>query len=274
LAAATPAHHRGPLILLDDGKLRVADGAYNQLQNFTNPLPSLHASSVSTVSTRKRRATMLRAGLTGGLGSGKSTVAAILRTLGANVLEADAVGRQLMEPGHAVFDAIVETFGPEVLKADGTLDRRRLADLAFGQNRLAELNHIVHPPVVKAQQSWAEDLFAQDPSAVAIVESALIFEADRQGTIPGWRQRFDRIILVTAPVELRIARYVERMRQHPNAPSPAELEADASVRLAAQLPDEEKIPLADYVIHNGGSLDDTRRQTETIYAELASAARV
>jgi dephospho-CoA kinase len=217
---------------------------------------------------------MLRVGLTGGLGSGKTTVAGIFRSLGAQVLEADAVGRQLMEPGHQVYDSIVRSFGPEVLHPDGTLNRRRLADLAFGQNRLAELNRIVHPPVIAAQQRWTEHLFAQDPSAVAIVESALIFEADQQGTVPGWRQRFDRIVLVTAPVGLRISRYVERMHQQPNALSSAELEADARARLAAQMPDSEKIPLSNYVIHNDGPLDLTRRQTEHVYAELAAAARV
>lgn len=222
---------------------------------------------------------MLRVGLTGGLGSGKTTVAGIFRSLGAHVLEADEVGRALMEPGQPVFDAIVKTFGGDVVKDDGTLNRRRLAELAFtknsaGENRIVELNRIVHPPVIAEQQRWADELFARDPSAVAIVESALIFEADQQGTAPGWRQRFDRIILVTAPVETRIARYVERMRQRPGAASATELECDARGRLAAQMPDSEKIPLANYIIHNDGPLDLTRRQVEHIYAELAAAARV
>ena len=217
---------------------------------------------------------MMRAGLTGGLGSGKTTVAKIFRSLGAQVLEADVVGRVLMEPGHSVYDSVVKAFGAEVVNADGSLNRRRVANLAFSQNRLAELNKIVHPPVIAALQRWVDHAFATDPSAVAIVESAVIFEADKQGTVPGWRQRFDRILLVTAPVDLRIARYVERMQQQPNAPTAAELEADARARLAAQMPDSEKIPLANYIIHNDGPLDLTRRQVEHIYAELAAAARV
>ena len=217
---------------------------------------------------------MLRVGLTGGLGSGKTTVADIFRSLGAQVIEADAVGRQLMEPGHPVYDSIVKTFGPTVVNADGRLNRRLLADLAFGQNRIVELNRIVHPPVIAAQERWMEHVFAQNPAAVAIVESALIFEADRQGTAAGWRQRFDRLILVTAPVELRITRYVERMRQQPNALSAEELELDARTRLAAQMPDSEKIPLVDYVIYNDGPLERTHRRAEEIYAELAAAARV
>lgn len=217
---------------------------------------------------------MLRAGLTGGLGSGKTTVSGFFHTLGAHVISADALGRKLMAPGHAAYNAIVEHFGESVVGADGNLDRRLLADLAFRQNRLAELNLIVHPPVIEAQQKWADEIFAKDPEAIVIVESALIFEADRRGSAPGWRRRFDRIILVTAPVELRIARYVDRLAQLPGAPDRNTLEADARSRIAAQIPDEEKIPLSDYVIHNAGSLDTTRIQVERIFTELARASRV
>ena len=216
---------------------------------------------------------MLRAGLTGGLGSGKTTVAEIFRSLGAHVIQADSIGREMMSPGHDVYDEIIRRFGPEVVRADGSLDRRLLADLAFRQNRLAELNQVVHPPVIAAQQQWAEEIFAKDSDAVVIVESALIFEADRQGSAPGWRQRFDKILLVTAPIEQRIARYVDRMAQLPGAASRAELEADARRRIAAQIPDEEKIPLADYVIHNHGPLAATRLEVERIFAELAQASR-
>lgn len=216
---------------------------------------------------------MLRAGLTGGLGSGKTTVAEMFRSLGAYVIQADAIGREMMSPGHAVYDEIIRRFGPEVAHADGSLNRLLLADLAFRQDRLAELNQIVHPPVIAAQQRWAEEIFAEHPDAIVIVESALIFEADRQGSAPGWRQRFDKIILVTAPVELRIARYVDRMAALPGAPSRAELKADARRRIAAQIPDEEKIPLADYVIHNHGPLAATRLEVERIFTELARISR-
>jgi dephospho-CoA kinase len=215
---------------------------------------------------------MLRAGLTGGLGSGKTTVAAIFQSLGAYVIEADAVGRELMAPGQAVYREIVEHFGPEVINGDGTLNRRLLADLAFRGNRLRELNAIIHPAVIAAQQEWAERIVAANPSAVVIVESALIFEADAQGTAPGWRQRFDRIILVTAPDDVKIARYVARVGQ--SASPVQEVEADARARLAAQIPDSEKIPFCDYVIHNEGTIEETRRQVERIFAELQAAARV
>lgn len=215
---------------------------------------------------------MLRAGLTGGLGSGKSTVAEIFRSLGAHVIEADTLGRKLMVPGQPVYNAIVEHFGPGVVRSDGKLDRRVLADLAFRRNRLAELNLIVHPPVVAAQQELTDKIFARYPSAVVIVESALIFEADRQGSAPGWRQRFDRIMLVTAPEEQRIARYVDRLAEPAGAPPRENLEADARARIAAQIPDAEKIPLADFVIDNSGSLDNTHAQVRSIYAELVRAS--
>lgn len=216
---------------------------------------------------------MLRAGLTGGLGSGKTTIADIFRSLGAQVIEADAIGRELMSPGHDLYKAIVDLFGSDVVRADGALDRTLLAELAFRQDRLGELNALVHPPVIAAQQKWAEEIFAKDPTGVAIVESALIFEADRQGSAPGWRQRFDRVILVTAPLELRVTRYVDRLAQLPGAPTRAQIELEARRRIAAQIPDSEKIPFVDYVIHNDGLIVETRREIERIYAHLALASR-
>jgi dephospho-CoA kinase len=198
----------------------------------------------------------------------------MFHSLGARVIEADAIARELMFPGHAIYNAIVDHFGPGVVCADASLDRRLLADLAFRQHRLSELNRIVHPIVVAAQQQWAECIFAKDPHAIVMVESALVFEADRGGSAPGWKQRFDRIVLVTAPSGLRIARYVDRMAKVPGAASRAELEADARSRMDAQIPDSEKIPLADFVIQNDGSLDATRLQVERVFAELARASGV
>jgi dephospho-CoA kinase len=128
---------------------------------------------------------VLRVGLTGGLGSGKSTVAAMLRELGAHVVEADALGRTLMEPGQPVYSAIVERFGLDVVASDGRLNRARLADLAFRQGRLQELNSIVHLPVIEAQARWMDQIFARDPSAVAVIESALIFEVVRDARARG-----------------------------------------------------------------------------------------
>jgi dephospho-CoA kinase len=212
---------------------------------------------------------MLRVGLTGGLGSGKSTVGKIFAGLGAQVIDADEVGRCLMQPGQPVFDRIVASFGREIVRNDGTLDRRALAELAFTGGRIEELNRIVHPAVIAAQEEWLREVSATDPNAVAIIESALIFEASgdarRAGSVPGWRERFDRIILVTAPDDLKIGRFVERAG---TAADRATLEQDARNRLAAQIPDAQKIPFSDWVIDNAGDLASTRAAVVKIYAEL------
>ena len=149
----------------------------------------------------------LRVGLTGGLGSGKSTVAAMLKELGAYVLSADEMGRKLMEPGQAVYAAIVEHFGDGVVRADGTLNRPALAKIAFGDGRVEELNAIVHPATIKLQEMITGEIFRRDPEAVVVVESALIFETK---FLKNWHERFDKLILVTAPEELKIARFVAR----------------------------------------------------------------
>jgi dephospho-CoA kinase len=210
---------------------------------------------------------MLRVGLTGGLGSGKSTVAGMFERLGAAVISADQLGRQLMQPAKPVYEAIVETFGPEVVRSDGALDRKALAVLAFQHNQGEALNRIVHPAVIAAEEEWMRGVFAADPGRVAIVESALIFEVEKWGTAPGWLQRFDKVILVTVPDEVKIARFVARNSAHGGT------EADARARLAAQIPDGEKISRCEYVIDNTGSLEQTRIAVEEIYRELARVAQ-
>jgi len=216
---------------------------------------------------------MLRVGLTGGLGSGKSTVSGYLRELGAEVIEADELGRALMEPGQPVYEEIVEVFGAEVVTPDGTLDRARLADLAFRGGRLDELNAIVHPAVIAAQGDWMRKVFARNPRAIAVVESALIFEVERdarlrgesEGVLSYWRRRFDRVIAVTAPDKVKIARYVARV-----SPSgwDERVAADAKSRLAKQLSDAVKKSRADFVVDNSGDLDGLREQVEAVWRQL------
>jgi dephospho-CoA kinase len=216
---------------------------------------------------------MLRVGLTGGLGSGKSTVAGIFQELGAAVISADQLGRQLMQPGEPVYAAIVETFGHGVVRGDGSLDRKALAVLAFQHHQADALNHIVHPAVIAAQEEWMRRVFAADRKRVAIVESALIFEVEKWGTAPGWAQRFDRVILVTVPDEMKIARFVARMMANDGPENRREaLTQDARARMAMQIPDQEKAGRCEYVIDNSGSLEETRSRVEEIYRELAQAA--
>ena len=215
---------------------------------------------------------MLRVGLTGGLGSGKSTVAGYLRELGAEVIEADRLGRALMEPGQAVYSEIVRAFGPEVVSPDGRLNRARLAELAFQGGRLNELNAIVHPAVIAAQRRWVDSVFARDPAAVAVIESALIFEVERDARARGenetvlGRRRIDRVIVVTAPDELKIARYADRIC--PSGPGRQAVEADARRRLAHQIPDAEKAARADYVLENVGDPSALRARVAELWQRL------
>jgi dephospho-CoA kinase len=217
---------------------------------------------------------MLRVGLTGGLGSGKSTVASYLRGLGAEVIEADELGRALMKPGQQVYDEIVRAFGPSVVAPDGHLNRAHLTVLAFQGGRLNELNAIVHPAVIAAQRRWMESVFARDSAAVAVIESALIFEVERDARLRGeketvladWRRRIDRIVLVTAPDELKIARYADRIC--PSGEGRKAAEDDARLRLAHQIPDAEKAARADYVLENTGDQAALRTQVVALWQRL------
>ncbi len=217
---------------------------------------------------------MLRVGLTGSLGSGKSTVASMLRAMGAEVIEADVLGRAMMQPGERVYDEIVRAFGPRVVAPDGELDRKRLAELAFAGGRLDELNAIVHPAVIAAQQQWMDDLFARDPAAVAVIESALIFEVardamrrgDRASVLADWRRRMDRVIVITAPDEVKIARYAARTAASPEQRAAAA--ADARRRLSHQIPDAEKAAQADFVLDNSGTIDQLRAQVAVVWERL------
>ena len=205
----------------------------------------------------------LRVGLTGGLGSGKSTVAAMLKDLGAYVLSADDIGRKLMEPGQACYNAIVEHFGAGVVRPDGTLDRPALAKLAFVDGRIEELNAIVHPATIALQEKIVGEIFRRDPNAVVVVESALIFETKH---LAGWRERFDTLILVTAPEVTKIARFVARS----GGGDPAALEAEARRRLGLMVQDEVKAPQCEYVIANDGSVEELRQKVNDVWGRLSS----
>jgi dephospho-CoA kinase len=236
---------------------------------------------------------MLRVGLTGGLGSGKSTAACLFAALGAHVLQSDAIGRELMEPRQPVNAAIVDHFGSGVVQPDGRLDRVALAKIAFDDGRVEELNAIVHPAVIARQAQLSEAIFHKDRRAIVMVESALIFETKHSETKhsetkdgetkyggsqtterAGWRSRFDRVILVTAPEEVKIARFVARSAagEALTAERRAKLEAEARLRLAQQIPDEKKSALCDYVLTNGGPLTELEWQVDQLWPILQAAA--
>jgi len=179
---------------------------------------------------------MLRVGLTGDLGSGKSTVAHMLAERGAVVFSSDAMGRAMMQPGEAVYAAIVEKFGPGVVLPDGSLDRRELSRLAFADKRIEELNAIVHPAVIAEQQRLIADLAILQPQAIVVVESALIFSTKHNVEGQRWSERFDEILLVTAPENVKIARFLERAAngRQLSREELAALTADAYRRLKEQ----------------------------------------
>jgi dephospho-CoA kinase len=210
---------------------------------------------------------MLRVGLTGDLGSGKSTVAAMLSARGAVVLSSDEMGRAIMQPGEAAFDAIVKQFGDGVLLPNGLLDRAKLAALAFdpAAPRVDELNAIVHPAVI-AEQAAQLAAFAGTDSVV-VVESALIFTAYGQ-TEQQIRERFDRILLVIAPQDQKIARFVDRVLKGrvPASGELAAIEADALHRLALQRTEEHAASCT--VIRNDGSVEELEAQVEAVWREL------
>lgn len=217
---------------------------------------------------------MLRVGLTGGLGSGKTTVAQMLRELGAEVVESDELGRVLVEPGQAAFSEIVRVFGDGVLLPDGRLNRAHLADIAFKGGRVKELNAIIHPAVIEAQRNWMNQVFECDPAAVAVVVSALIFEVERDARESGeanavfteLRKRIDRVVLILAPDPAKIARYVDRVVAAGGNREAAE--ADARSRLAHQIPDSEKATRADYLLENTGDIEALYAQVRDLWPRL------
>jgi dephospho-CoA kinase len=219
---------------------------------------------------------MLRVGLTGSLGSGKSTAARLFAAHGAHVLQSDVIGRELMQPGQAVYAAIVQRFGEAVVMRDGQLDRDALAKIAFTDGRVEELNAIVHPAVIARQAAYADDVFQLDPSGVVIIESALIFETNyssQPGDKTRWQSRFDRTILVAAPEEIKIARFIARSAAGCELTEGrrAELEADAGRRLAQQLPDDQKSAAVDYVLTNAGPLTELEWQVDQLWPILLAA---
>ncbi len=163
---------------------------------------------------------------------------------------------------------------PDLTLADGSLDRAAVAKYVFSTQRVEELSRIVHPAVIAEQERRMEANFRNDPGAIVMVESALIFEADHAGTAPGLRRRFDKLILVTAPESLRLARYVARASGGRTLleEEKVALEEDGRRRMALQMKDEEKAPLCDFVIENSGPEEEIETHVSRIFAELQRLA--
>ncbi len=203
---------------------------------------------------------MLRVGLTGGIGCGKSTVAAMMSELGCHVLNADRMAHALIAPGEPAYDEIRRQFGPDVLAADGSVDRARLAAVVFADAaKLARLNAIVHPLVLRELDRELERLSRIDPHGVAAIEAALLIES-------GYNQRLDRLVLVTCTREQQLERLTNP------AFGRAMSREQAEKRIAAQMPLEEKRKLAHDEIDCSGSLEYTKRQVRMLVEQFRQMA--
>jgi len=195
-------------------------------------------------------------GLVGGIGSGKSTAAAMLSELGALVIEADAIGHGVYRAGTPGFDAVVRAFGAGVVGEDGEIDRRRLGPIVFGDPaRLAELNAIVHPLIRGEIERRIAAAREEGRVPAVVVEAAILIEA-------GWRDLVDEVWVVVAPRE----RIVDRL-----AAGRGIDRADAEARMRRQMSDAERRAAADVVIENDGSLDDLRGAVARAWKGLAGA---
>jgi dephospho-CoA kinase len=220
---------------------------------------------------------LLKVGLTGGIASGKSVAGEMFVALGAHLVQADRIAHELMLPGQPVYNEVVRHFGGGILNPDLSINRGKLAEAAFGPasstakggqsaaaatvtERIQELNRIVHPAVIRSQNEWMDEMGRQDPGGVAMVEAALILEA-------GAAKSFDRLIVVTSSDEQRVARFAERQKLSLEA-----ARKEVARRMAAQLPEAEKIKAADFVIDNSGSLERTRAQVGHVWQRLRAEA--
>jgi dephospho-CoA kinase len=200
---------------------------------------------------------MLRAGLTGSIAVGKSFVSGLLAEMGCHVVDADVVARRVVEPGAEGLRRIVEAFGEWVLRPDGTLDRARVSEVIFRDGGKRELlNSMLHPLIIAEQDELMRRWEREDPRGVGVVDAALLIESGGHG-------RFDRVVVVHCRPEVQLERLMRR-NQLPRE--------EAERRIAAQMPQEEKLRHADFRIDTSEGFEDTRRQTAEVYAALRRLA--
>ena len=197
-------------------------------------------------------------GLTGGIGSGKSTVAAMFSDKGALIIDADAISRELMEPGEETFQRVVAAFGEEILLDNGQLNRTHLASLIFANpDEREKLNAIVHPAVRERAQLLREEAVAQQGENATIIEDIPLL------TETGQADRFDGVIVVCANEKVRLERLTTQR---------GILKVDALARIKAQASDEERAQIARWIIDNSGSREDTQHQVERVWQEITQPA--
>lgn len=198
---------------------------------------------------------MIIAGITGTIGTGKSTVAAMFGDLGAFIIDADKIAREVVEPGKPAWQAIIDSFGQSILNSDRTINRQELADIVFKDHaKLQTLNSIVHPQVLSEDQRLVEERKTVDPDGLIIKDIPLLLEMGRDVA----KLLVDRIIVVYASPEIQLKRLIARGVN----------EIDARNRIQNQIPVKDKMQFADFVINNDGTLEETRVQVKVIYNQL------
>src|SRR5229473_4430627 len=196
---------------------------------------------------------MLKVGLTGSIAVGKSFVLAVLGELGCHVLDADATAREVVAPGMPGLQAVVDSFGKEVLTTDGSLDRSKLGSIVFAnEERRLHLNSILHPFIIAAQDEQMREWESQDPNGIAVVDAALMIES-------GGYRRFDKLIVVHCRPDVQLQRLMSRDGLD---------REQAEQRIASQMPQEEKKTYADFLINTSDGFESAREQTEAVFREL------
>jgi dephospho-CoA kinase len=196
---------------------------------------------------------MLRVGLTGSIGVGKSFVSSVLTELGCPVLDADETAREVVEPGSPALRDILNVFGPDILRKDGTLDRSKLGALVFANaDKRSTLNSILHPYIIAQQDNRLREWETTNPKGIAVVDAALMIES-------GGYKRFDKLIVVHCREDVQLQRVMARNQLS---------REEAERRIAAQMPQEEKKKFADYLIDTSDSFDAARKRTTEVCEEL------
>lgn len=196
---------------------------------------------------------MLRVGLTGSIGVGKSYVSGVLQELGCHVVDADQTAREVVIPGAAGLEAVVAAFGSEILREDGTLDRTKLGGIVFpDQNKRELLNSILHPFIIARQDELLDEWEKTDPTGIGVIDAALIIES-------GGYKRLDKLIVVHCRPAVQLERLMARDRLS---------EAEARQRVASQMPQAEKCKYADYLIDTSDGFDSTRERTTEVLKQL------
>ncbi|MBI3585245.1 MAG: dephospho-CoA kinase [Nitrospinae bacterium] len=196
---------------------------------------------------------MLLIGLTGGIATGKSLVSEILKELGAYIIDADKIAREVVEPERPAWLEIVEFFGKDIINKDKTINRKRLGEIIFNDPvKKRKLEEIVHPRVIEEENRMVKEYLKIKPDGIVIIDAALLIEA-------GSHKRVDKLIVVYADKETQTKRLMERDGLS---------RRDAEKRIASQMPLDKKVEMADFVIDNSKDIEGTRRQTIDIFNKL------